>query len=153
MLQFITDRSQDHVDLLKRLKKKNWSTMTAAEKADWYGDAAKGAYNYTDLNRVETAVEVLAQNLGLNLITKTNWTAWDDPVVSEMERYLGNVVAIRDACPSDVEFPALPVTMQKLTYEGANSIERVLLLVYELLLGDSTKSTARSGDIYCGEVL
>lgn len=107
--------------------------MTASEKSAWNGDAAKGAYNHTDLNRVETAVRELAVELGLSLVTKTNWTLWDVPVASEMERYLGNIIAIRDACTGDVVFPTLPANMSRLTYEGANNIEMVLQMVYEEL--------------------
>lgn len=107
--------------------------MTASEQSSWNGDAAKGAYNYTDLNRVETAVKELAGELGLSLTTKTNWTLWDVPTRSDMERYLGNVVAIRDACPGSLDFPSLPSSMNGLTYTSANSIEKVLTMVYEKL--------------------
>jgi hypothetical protein len=109
--------------------------MTSSEQMAWNGEAAKGAYNYTDLNRVETAVSELASELGLSLTTKTNWTLWDIPVQTDMERYLENVAAIRDACPGEVEFPDLPDSMNNLSFEGANSIEKVLLLVYEELHG------------------
>jgi hypothetical protein len=119
---------------------------------------------------VETAVSELAVELGLSLTTKTNWTLWDIPVQTDMERYLGNVEAIRDACPGDVTFPTLPSSMSKLTYEGANSIEKVLLLVYEELHGGSVDPDPdvpdipdvpgsddadfiRSGEIYSGEVV
>lgn len=173
MVELITDRTYYHVTLLNRLRKKPWSKMTASEQSAWYGEAAKGAYNYTDLNRVETAVAELAEMIGLTLTTKTDWTLWDVPVQSEMERYLGNVVALRDACPGDVVFPELPDSMNYLTHEGANNIEKVLLLVYEsfshkcvlgeFILGEcklggttvpttTTDSTIRSGEIYCGEV-
>lgn len=173
MVELITDRTQYHVTLLNRLRRKPWSSMTASEQMDWNGDAAKGAYNYTDLNRVETAVSELAAELGLSLTTKTNWTLWDVPVQADMERYLGNVVAIRDACPGKVTFPDLPNSMNRLRYEGANNIEKVLLLVYEKLHGGSVNPDPdvpdvpdipdipgseeadyiRSGEIYCGEVL
>lgn len=135
MVELITDRTQYHVTLLNRLRKKPWSSMTASEQTAWNSEATKGAYNYTDLNRVETAVSELASELGLSLTTKTNWTLWDIPVQSEMERYLGNIAAIRDACPGEVEFPNLPDSMNNLSFEGANSIEKVLLLVYEELHG------------------
>ena len=175
MLELITDRTQQHVALLNRLRKKPWSSMTASEQNAWYGDAAKGAYNYTDLNRVESAVGELAGLLGLSLVTKTNWTVWDIPMQSDMERYLSNVEAIRDACPKNVELPILPSTMNGLTYDGANRIEEVLLLVYrsiteeehecvlgEFILGEcvlggtslaSTDYQIQSGEVYCGEVV
>ena len=166
MIELITNRTQYHVSLLNRLRKKPFGSMTASEQTAWYGEAAKGGYNYTDLNRVEEAVRELAAELGLNLVTKTNWTRWDIPVANEMERYLGNVAAIRDACPGDVEFPTLPSSMNKLTYVGANSIEQVLRLVDEELHGipdepdipdvpddPTTADYIRSGEVYSGEVI
>lgn len=171
MVQLITDRTQYHVTLLNRLRKKPWSSMTASEQTAWNGEAAKGAYNYVDLNRVETAVKELAAQLKLNLTTKTNWTLWDIPTKSEMERYLGNVIAIRDACPGSVTFPNLPDSMSGLTYEGANNIEKVLTLVNVELNGGSVDPDPdipdipdvpggsddadfiRSGEIFSGEVL
>lgn len=137
-LELITDRTKDHVSLLNRLRKKRWSEMTASEQRAWYNEAAKGAYNYTDLNRVEAAVSVLAESIGLKLTTKTNWTIWDVPTRSDMERYLGNVVQIKNAFPSSVKFPTLPSTMNGLTYVGANNIELVLEIAYESISGGSS---------------
>ena len=175
MVELITDRTQYHVTLLNRLRKKPWSSMTASEKTAWYGEAAKGAYNYTDLNRVETAVGEIAEKFGLGLVTKTNWTLWDIPTESDMGRYLGNVVAIRDACPYEVPFPDLPATMNRLTYSDANSIEELLSRVYQAIVDNEHKCvlgkfvlgecrlggiphekpdpTIRCGEIYSGEVL
>ena len=175
MVELITDRTQYHVALLNKLRRKPWSSMTSSEKSAWYKDAAKGAYNYTDLNRVETAVTELARRLGLTLTTKTNWTLWDVPTTNDMERYLRNVQTIRDACPGDADFPDLPYSMSGLTYVGANNIEKTLMLVYqnidtgdhkcvlgEFILGECTlggklpeveDSIIRSGEIYCGEVV
>ena len=87
-------------------------------------NATKGAYNYSDLNRVERAVEEISEALGLNLITKTNWTMWDVPRMSDMVRYINNVKTIRDALGSSI---AIPDSMAELTYSGANNIEKVLM--------------------------
>lgn len=152
MVELVIDRSQSHVNLLKTLRKKPWSSMSEDEQSAWYGEAAKGGYNYTDLNRVETAVAELAGQLGLTLTTKTDWTCWDMPVQSDMERYLGNVAAVRDACPGNAEFPSLPTNMSKLTYVGANNIEKVLKIVYECM-SKSNEDYIQSGEIYCGEVI
>ena len=147
-MEFITDRSQAHVTRLKRLQAIGWKNLTDSQKAEYRGYAAKGAYNYTDLNRVETAVAELAETYGLTLTTKTDWGVWDTPTQSDMERYLSNVVAIRNAYTGDRVLPELPDSMIGLTYEGANNIERVLAIAYA---PDDT--VIRSGDIYCGEVL
>ena len=106
--------------------------------------ATKGAYNYSDLNRVERAVAELSDLFSLELITKTNWTMWDVPRVSDMERYLNNIKVIRNAIGSVI---TLPNSMSELTYSGANNIEMVLSEAYE-----RAKISARSGEIICGEL-
>lgn len=134
-MYLVTDRSQKHIDLLNKLSKKTWNQMTLNEKEAWLTEAAMGAYNHIDLNRVESAVAELAGLLGLTLVTKTDWNVWDYPCQSEMERYLGNVVAIRNACDPNGNipgFPPLPESMNNLTYEGANNIELTLSMAYTL---------------------
>jgi hypothetical protein len=147
LLELVTDRAKYHVDMLKRLRKKAWSNMNPSEQAAWYGEAAKGAYNYTDLNRVESAVATVGGILGLSLTTKTNWTKWDIPSKSEMDRYLGNVAKIRNHCASVPNLPPLPSSMNGLNYTDANNIELVLLRAYEFAM-----SSIQSGEIYSGEV-
>ena len=89
--------------------------------------ATKGAYNYSDLNRVELAVAELSDSLGLGLTTKTNWTMWDIPTATSMNRYLSNIRAIRDYFSLDIE---LPTSMDNLDYIYANNIEKVLVGAY-----------------------
>ena len=87
----VTDRTQAHVDRLKALMRIGWQNMTDEEKAEYLGGGLeqlrdannqplfdsnneplysndsggvqKGAYNYTDLNRVEEAVDYIAASL------------------------------------------------------------------------------------------
>jgi hypothetical protein len=92
--------------------------------------ATKGAYNYSDLNRVERAVAEIAERAGLTLYTKTYWTVWDLPTDTEMARYLDNVNAIKTHFGINIP---LPVSMSNLTHEGANNIELILSRAYELL--------------------
>ena len=96
--------------------------------------ATKGAYNYSDLNRVERAVAEISDLAGLGLITKTDWKMWDIPNVSDMNRYLGNIVRIR-ALLSDNSVPVAPASMSNLTYSGANNIELILSAAYASLTG------------------
>lgn len=147
MLDFITDRTRANVDRCKELSEKGWNNLTDSEKAEWAGEAAKGAYNYSDLNRVETAVAELATYFGLSLTTKTDWGMWDNPTQSQMDRYLANVLAVKNKCPSSIPFPALPDRMNSLSYESANNIEITLALAYRF-----KDSVPQSGDLYCGEV-
>lgn len=107
----------------------------------------KGAYNYSDLNRVERAVAEISDSLGLGLVTKTNWGMWDIPTTSDMARFLDNINRIQQICVSSKTFPSLPSTMGGLTYSGANSIEEILLSGYE-----TSQLVYRPGDLLCGEV-
>ena len=150
MVELVTDRTQDHVKRLSLLSAKGWNNLTIDEKIEYEGYAAKGAYNYTDLNRVETAVSEISQTLGLSLVTKTDWNMWDVPTQIDMKRYLGNVATIRGLYPG-VKMPALPSSMSGLTYEGANIIEKVLEIVREYEEG-SGRMYYHCGDLFCGEV-
>lgn len=95
--------------------------------------ATKGAYNYSDLNRVERAVAEISDIAGLSLSTKTNWTMWDVPTESDMNRYLGNIEVLRVLYGSDI---SLPDSMKNLTYETANNIEKIILAAYEKVGGN-----------------
>ena len=96
-------------------------------------EATKGAYNYSDLNRVERAVSEIADRKGLNLSTKTDWTMWDIPTEMEMNRYLSNIATIRRSLTNTVNLPVAPTSMNNFTYEEANNIELILKAAYESL--------------------
>ena len=60
----VTDRTQQDVAYVKQLAEKLVTGIaTEAEKAEWKSFALKGAYNYTDLNRVTAAMEDLKLRL------------------------------------------------------------------------------------------
>lgn len=88
----------------------------------------KGAYNYSDLNRVERAVSEISDIAGLGLVTKTDWTMWDVPTEAEMSRYLGNIKTLQTRYNIGVP---LPSTMSGLNYETANNIEKIILETYQ----------------------
>lgn len=95
--------------------------------------ATKGAYNYSDLNRVERAVAEISDLGNLGLQTKTDWKMWDIPTESEMNRYLGNIATIRSRYANNSDVPLAPSSMNQLTYSGANNIETILNAAYETI--------------------
>lgn len=95
--------------------------------------ATKGAYNYSDLNRVGRAVAEISDRAQLGLEAKTNWTMWDIPTETDMNRYLDNIAVIRMHLTDGVNVPAVPTTMNNFTYEQANNIELILSAAYESL--------------------
>jgi hypothetical protein len=96
--------------------------------------ATKGAYNYSDLNRVERAVAEISDLRGLNLVTKTDWGMWDIPTESEMVRYLNNIQKIRETLGDAADIPIPPASMNNLTYADANNIEIILESAYKSLV-------------------
>ena len=107
-------------------------------------DATKGAYNFSDLNRVERAVEEIAEMLGIRVVTKTNWSRWDIPETADLARYLGNIRLIQEVCGENT---ALPDDLKKMTYSTANAIESVLLRCRNI-----AEASARCSEVFCGEV-
>jgi len=98
-------------------------------EADALNRTPKGFYNATDLNRVGQNLQYLADVLrgyGYNVFVnpKTDWTITDTPSASDMERYLLDLNALKTAFYGTTP---LPDSMNGLTYEDANNIERLLL--------------------------
>lgn len=66
----ITDRSQSDVDALRALLARGKANWTAEELAEFNLARSKGAYNYTDLNRVTACMDYLNEVLtGLGYVT------------------------------------------------------------------------------------
>ncbi len=109
--------------------------------------ATKGAYNYSDLNRVEQLVAEISESLRLGLVTRT-WDIQDVPSVADMTRYLTNIATIRKVLPNKDQNHSLPEAMQNLTYMTANNIEKILLAAIKY-----QKGVYRTGELFCGEVV
>lgn len=164
MLQLITNRTAQDVFRWQELKSKGWENMTAEERAEWTGDpvamstpaAPRGSYNHTDLNRVESAVEYLAErlrNLGypVERLYTRRWASTDVPTVADMTRYLNNVKVIRESFVILRTTPGVPGTMKNLDLDDANAIERILADV-DVLVDGMVSNFAYSGDIFGGEL-
>lgn len=88
----------------------------------------KGYYNYTDLNRVETWCEYLANLLTsysypVSITVKKNWAVSDLPNVNDMERIRSNVNAIKTVFHA---YTDVPENLNYMTIEKANDIEKIL---------------------------
>ena len=88
----------------------------------------KGYYNYTDLNRIETWCEYLANLLTsysypVSITVKKNWAMSDLPNVNDMERIRSNVNAIKTVFHA---YTDVPENLNYMTIEKANDIEKIL---------------------------
>lgn len=155
LLHLITDRTQADVAYVARLAAKGWSGMTDDEKSQW-SLGLKGAYNATDLNRVGNAVTYVAGRLeeagyAPDIDPKIDWTVSDIPTESQMETYLDNVRALRNALTVPDSVPQVPSDMDNLTYQEANDIERIILAV-DALITNMMDAWFYSNEVFCGEV-
>ena len=151
----ITDRSQSDVDALRTLLARGEANWTAEELAEFNLARSKGAYNYTDLNRVTEAMDALDESLrgygydtGYSEIEivpgRTEWKQSDVPTASQMASYLSNVEAIRSVLEVLPTTPETPESMEALTWVEANNIEQILVDV-EKVITSMSQIFLRSG--------
>lgn len=148
----VTDRTQADVERVKALAAKGFAAMTAAERAEWLA-GMKGAYNASDMNRVGTALNYLAGRLGpicgkvITWTAKTDWAVTDIATASQAETYRQQIQDIRDALAYPAGTPDAP-QLARLTYTGANDIERILTICEELIV-NVAKSFRHTGAAEC----
>lgn len=134
----ITDRTQADVSYVARLAAKGWSGMTEDEKSQWLM-GLKGAYNASDLNRVNSAMSYLVRELysiGYDVPGYKPgpvWSITDVPTDEQMQQYLNNVSSIKSVLHTLQTTPSVPDSMYNLTYGKANNIEKILEDVSPLL--------------------
>lgn len=113
-------------------------------------------YDYEDLNRVGVAVlylENIFRQCGYIPIisSKTDWKNGDNQTISQMEKYLKNIIELKSQIPIIDDGQTLPTKMDYLTSEGANAIEQILIninnQIKKMQLGYYYLQ-----DIYLGEV-
>lgn len=79
-----------------------------------------------------------------------DWQTTDIIRLSQWRQYLANVQALRDAFYTLLDTPELPESDAKLTYEGANAIERVLADI-DTLISCMIASYRRCGAFNAGD--
>lgn len=127
----VFDRTEADVERVKTLRDKalntGWESLTSQERREWL-HGMKGAYNYTDMNRVAKAAKYIAQlfkDLPGILLTrqkekgidtaplftvpydpasvyvnmKNNWTVNDIPSQSQMNNYLSGITNVITRIP------------------------------------------------------
>lgn len=148
----VTDRTQADAERVKELAAKGFAAMSADERAEWLA-GMRGAYNAADLNRVGTALNYLAGRLGpicgkiITWTAKTDWAVTDIATASQAETYRQQIQDIRDALAYPAGTPDAP-QLSRLTYAGANDIERILVLCEELIV-NVAKSFRHTGAAEC----
>jgi hypothetical protein len=151
----ITDRTERDVERVKELAAKAWQDMTADERAEWLSPM-KGAYNHTDLNRVEGAVLYVAERLKefgyLSVLPSTRvWSAEDVPTESDLFQYFSKVSTLREAITVWASTPNAPGSIDGFGANEANALEQILIDV-DHVLTQISKAWFYLGDLYSAEV-
>ncbi len=115
----------------------------------------KGAYNYTDLNRVESNCEYIMNLVNdvdilptqINLEIKTNWNVKDIPTIDDINRIRQNIKDLLETLNiinfEEIEFAPT------MNYEKANVLEKNLYLIKEYL-SNLNKEIRICGTFFCG---
>lgn len=150
----IYDRTQADVEYRNTLHDKIADgTATTSEITEWSSDRLKGAYNYTDLNRVGSVlilVKSLTEEIGMTLTypysITTNYSRNNLPTGTDVSHLLANVQAVKTTYQSFIT-TVVPGSIKSI--ESANTIEYLLKEVG--LVIDGTKAEYKyAGDIYSG---
>ena len=130
--------------------------ITDRTQADVDARNGKGTYNASDLNRVAAAMNYVVGRLESagydpHISPKTGWKDddWVDP--AEQAVYLGYLAELRSQFAVMQTTPPVPNDMEKLTYQEANDIEKILEDI-DRLLTNASQAWFYSGDIYASEV-
>lgn len=123
---------------------------------DLINGTAKGNYNADDLNRVAAAVnyvsEMFAQyGYSVPEAVAADWKTNDLPRKSKIDEHHAKTLAAIGLILYPGKPDKIPETLDKLTIEGANAIERAL---YELIIAGKNipDSWYYSGELYGGEI-
>lgn len=154
VLNLIFDRTIDDVDYaLSLIKKWKDGTITEEEREEWFG-GLRGAYNYTDLNRVGNAINLLIEKLNLagynfEYSAKTDWNLNDIPSYEELSILISTITKIRNSFKMFDSTPVAPSSVQKMTYNTANNFEKIIFDAYTLI-DSAPYSYYYAGEIFAG---
>ena len=155
----VINRTREDVDFLleirDRIMLEGFDALQENYKRDWLA-GMKGAYNYTDMNRVGEATLFIANQLirlpkeveqyckengvdysdeykvpydpgSIVVNPKTDWNRGDIPTRTEIKTYLEEIQLLRSKLELRNKLPETPTSLDRMTYETANLIERILL--------------------------
>ena len=155
--ELITDRVQADVDSIRSLTAAIKSgTATEEQMSQYLNVLQKGAYTYIDLNRVENAVQFIADRLKeygylTHLPVTQVWEVQDKPNEADFARYFSNVARLRNAVAVWNTTPEVPNSIKGFDVNKANALEQVLVDL-DLVLNRMADAWFYSGDLYSAEV-
>lgn len=157
--ELVYDRTQADVDRVYTLKNKiltgGLTALSAEEKAEYLA-GMKGAYNYTDFNRLGEAIVYLVERMkeldihDSSIVPKVDWAMGDTPTRSQVSNLLSCLTKLRAKLSLPENAPVVPNTLDNLVYQTANEME-LLLWMIDQRITQTTAAFRYSGTIYCGQ--
>lgn len=158
MEEVIYDRTNTDVQLVKqyreKIRKNGFDSLTQAEQALWIA-GMKGAYNYTDYNRVGRCMNYLSNMLAgmgysISITAKTDWSIADEPTTAQLAKIITDLNTLRNTIALFADTPDTPSDFEAPTYVDANAIEKILYDLNRMALAIEEEAR-RCGTFNCGE--
>lgn len=137
----VYDRTQADVDLIK---------------LDPTNENNKGAYNYTDLNRIENNCEYVMNLLNnsrlfyipVKINVKTDWNVEDKPNIGDMDRIRKNIITLKNNMNLGEEYKEIEFS-STMNYIKANILEKDLELIKEII-NSCVRELRKCNTFFCG---
>lgn len=137
----IYDRTQADVDLIK---------------LDPTNSNNKGAYNYADLNRIESNCEYIMNLLNnsdlfyypINIEVKTDWNVKDIPHIKDINRIRQNILTLKNGMNLGEEYKEIEFS-KTMDYIKANILEKDLTLI-KGIIDSCMRELRKCNTFYCG---
>lgn len=122
--------------------------VTDRSEDDVRNGTAKGFLNASDLVRIESAIQEVAELAAMPATVKTDWLVGGLPRSSDWERIIGYVQRIRNY--AHLHTTPAPPERPINHFEKLNDVEQILQDAYGML-SQNAKCRAYAGEIYAGE--
>lgn len=117
--------------------------------ADVAAGAEKCYFSAETLNRIEGNLQYLAELLGVTEVETRAWAGTDFLRLSDMQRILANLAAVREAyhaLPGSPDIPAPPATL----WSEVNAIEEITAGIHELWQRNQNRMKLYAGEVFAG---
>jgi len=130
----------------------NWiAPVYDRSAADVAARAEKCYFSAETLNRIEGNLQYLAELLGVTEVETRTWAGTDFLRLSDMQRILANLAAVRDsyyALPGSPDIPEPPATM----WSDVNAIEEITAGIQELWKRNENRMKLYAGEFFAGGI-
>lgn len=118
-------------------------------QSDIINRTRKAYIDYEDLNRIESAVEYISNQLNVNgyinvVDAKTDWNIRDIRLQTECDRIRNNIIELKEKYYVKHTTPDIPTNIDWSSYIQANDIERILFDIADLIV------SLNNNFVYCG---